>query len=250
MAFEEIADGWQTSIDYVAWTPKLKEKIETLFEIVPFAMEIKLLEDQNWNEIWEASFKEILIDDFCQIRAPFHPHREDVSYSIMIDPRMAFGTGHHETTRLVIRALRDLSVRDKMVVDFGAGTGILAILASLMGASQIRAIENDPVALDNLEENVQLNDATRIHCGLASNLNDFDSNSVDILLANITRDVLSAELSDIFRILKDNGVIVLSGFLHVDLEIMESAIKRINGRLTSVIEENSWIAITAKKIHK
>jgi ribosomal protein L11 methyltransferase len=205
------------------------------------------LEDRNWNALWEASFQEIMIDQFCQIRAPFHPVRLDVDHSITIDPRMAFGTGHHETTRLVIRKMKVLTIKGKSVLDFGAGTGILAILAHKMGADQVIALESDTTAFSILEENILANDASAIRCSLKDSLVSQGIHQFDIVLANITRNVLLDHLAQIFRVLKLGGIGILSGFLASDRVLMKDAIEQLNGEIQLAEEENDWMALTFLK---
>ena len=150
-------------------------------------------------------FKEILIDDFCQIRAPFHTPNDRVNHQVLIEPRMAFGTGHHETTRLVIRALRNQTISQKTICDFGSGTGILAILSHKMRASEVVAIEHDPVAYENLIDNIELNDSASIKTILADGLDSIAPLSIDNLLVNITKNVILNHLPSMEAVLAPNG---------------------------------------------
>ncbi len=246
-AFEEVPTGWQTSLPADEWTQSLRTELNELMDLVSFDIEVNLLPAKNWNAIWEAGFKEIVLGDFCQIRAPFHDRRLDVTHSIVIDPRMAFGTGHHETTRLVIRAMRQVNASGAHVLDFGAGTGILSILAQKMGASRIFAVECDPVAFDNLKENIAVNESNVIRCQLTENLLSFTSEAFDLVLANITRNVLVKHMPQIFRILKLDGIAIFSGFLQVDETIMCKSMIDAGGRVETSFSENGWLSIIAKK---
>ena len=215
--------------------------------MIPFAIEVEELPDKNWNAVWEAGFSEIVIGDFCQIHAPFHKERTDVTHSIIIDPRMAFGTGHHETTRLVIKALQRLNVKEWSVLDFGSGTGVLAILAEKMGASEVIAVERDPMAFENLMENINVNQATQIRCVLSEKLDQFADTQFDLILANITRNVLIDNMSDIFRVMRLNSFVILSGFLKDDVGLMMDAVKKVGGEVISEYSENDWRSIIVRK---
>ena len=246
-AFEETAYGLSTSISSSLWTEDLRYGLLELKNLIPFSFEIEQKEDENWNAIWEASFKEILIGNFCQIRASFHAVNQSVDYSITIEPRMAFGTGHHETTRLVIKALQRISIKGETVIDYGAGTGILAMLASKMGAAAISAVECDPIAFENLKENMRSNDTTHVECQLSDRIDSSSQSNVGLVLANITRNILLQNLRMIFQVLRPGGIAVLSGFLQGDRKSMEEAIYRFGGTVESVLTENNWLALICKK---
>ena len=246
-AFIETQDGFVTSIDPFFATEELSVYLSELFEYVPFMYQVTERPQRNWNALWEASFTEIIIDGFCQIRAPFHPVRDELPHQIQIDPRMAFGTGHHETTRLMIRAMQEINFEGKRVLDFGSGTGILAILASKLGASSISAIECDQVAALNLEENLALNKVSKIQIKVQSKVGLHDP--VDIVLANITRQVLLEHLSPLCMLLPINGDLVLSGFIEDDMEIMIAAMQAVQMESIKIWDENEWLAIHGRKIN-
>ncbi len=162
-AFEELDEGWSTGLAADAWNDQLECQLEELQARFPVLVGREHARSQNWNALWEASFAEVRVDGFCQIRAPFHPRRNDMPYEVIIRPQMAFGTGHHESTRLMIRLMKGLDLREKRVLDFGAGTGVLAILTEKMGAAEVVAIEKDGAAVENLQENLTLNNAQKVH---------------------------------------------------------------------------------------
>ena len=246
-AFEEVEDGLITGVDSEEVTDDFVEQLRSFQQIVAFDYVKQKMDDENWNAVWEATFREILIDDFCQIRAPFHPKRDDVSHTIMIEPRMAFGTGHHETTRLMIRAMRDLDICNLQVGDFGSGTGILAILALKLGAGGVKAIECDPVAFENLLENTILNHADAISCLLGDNLSSMEDEALDVLLVNITRNTLLHHLPEFARVLKVGGYLLLAGFLEHDMEVIVKRAHDYRFSLQNHYGENDWLSLTLIK---
>ncbi|MBK8506239.1 MAG: 50S ribosomal protein L11 methyltransferase [Saprospiraceae bacterium] len=230
--------------------PEYQEYIDSLQEVVPFICSIEQDEEKNWNALWEADFKEIVIDDFCIIRAPFHHPNSQFPFEIVIEPRMAFGTGHHETTRLMMRSMQMWSYSgksDAKVLDFGSGSGVLAILAGKMGAAEISAIENDEHAFVNLKENINYNDQPIISAHCKDHLREVDVASLDLVLANITRNVLQEHASDLARILAKNGALIVSGFLKKDHEVIVDTFNELGLISMSFLEENDWIAQTFQK---
>jgi len=246
-AFEETHDGFVTALKTGQVDDGLLAMLAEIKEHIPFEYHTQVLQYENWNAIWEASFKEILIDDFCQIRAPFHTPNDAVSYQIVIEPRMAFGTGHHETTRLVIRALRYQALQQKTICDFGSGTGILAILTSKMGASEVIAIEHDPVAYENLTDNIGLNDTASIQTILAGDLDSIAPLSIDTLLVNITKNVILKHLASMASVLGHSGHLITSGFLHKDKNTIAGAARALGLMLVSSFEENDWSCLHFRK---
>jgi Ribosomal protein L11 methylase len=178
---------------------------------------------QNWNAVWESNFEPVVVADQCYVRATFHPSKPTYPYEIIIDPKMAFGTGHHQTTSLVMCYMLEESFDGKEVLDMGCGTGILAILAAKMGASRIWAIDNDPVCIDSVLENRTLNHTPQIvaKCGTA----DLISNErFDVILANINRNILLDQLGRYAQALPEGGVLYMSGFYEGDdLEALKVA---------------------------
>lgn len=229
------------------WSAETLQHIESLKEQVPFLYSFEREEEKNWNEIWESEFREIRIGDFCMIRAPFHEPVTGCLHDIVIEPRMAFGTGHHETTRLMIRSMQILNRLGQKVIDFGTGSGILAILAAKMGATKVFAVENDEHAFVNLQENILYNNGKCIEAWCKGDLKDFSLGFFNLVLANITRNVLMEHAYDLARILDKDGFLIVSGFLAKDHAIIIDTF--VGQGLTEVgfIEENDWIAQTFQK---
>lgn len=239
-AFEETTDGLRTSLAHDLWSQGLENKMRALQSTYPFSVEAIVQEDQNWNEIWESSFSPISIGDFCTIRAPFHAPGS-TSYEVLIEPRMAFGTGHHETTRLMIQSMERFLDRVDNVCDFGAGSGVLGILAHKVGASAVMLLESDPQAFVNMEENVQLNDV-EAECVCVNNLSGLSMESYSMVLANITRNILLEHGEDLAKVLFPSGVLILSGFLSKDLGAICDHFEKLSLRPCLTMVENEWIA--------
>jgi ribosomal protein L11 methyltransferase len=206
--------------------------------------ERKEIAQQNWNAIWEASFDPIIIDDYCYIRAAFHaPAPTHFTHEIIITPKMSFGTGHHATTQLVINLMRTLDFANKSVFDFGTGTGILAILASKLGAHMVVANDVDDWCIENTNENCVQNNITNITATLDSIDALLPSLPFDIILANINRHILLAHMQHMYAMLKNNGNLILSGILKEDIDIIERAANAIGFHKIALLEKNNWVAI-------
>lgn len=187
-----------------------------------------LVKGQDWNAEWEKNyFKPIVVGDRCVIHSSFHSDVPKAAYDIVIDPKMAFGTGHHSTTSLIIERLLDIDLQGKSVIDMGTGTGILAILAAMRGASPVTAIEIDAFAYDNAVENARLNghsEVTLVH-GDASALASVAP--ADVFIANINRNIIIADLPAYAGALKPGGTMLLSGFYESDAPKVEAEARNL-----------------------
>lgn len=204
------------------------------------------LPEENWNNKWESDFHPIVIDDFVAVRANFHEPIKSVKHEIVITPKMSFGTGHHATTWMMMKAMEQIDFADKTVIDFGTGTGILAILAEKMGSKKIIALDYDEWCINNSEENKAANHCKYINLYLANDLAAFEP--VDILLANINRHILLEHLTSIAEHVKENGVLLLSGILVTDKEEMVAACQKLGFENVVFFEKNTWECIFLKKV--
>lgn len=206
---------------------------------------ISTIPGKNWNEVWEKQFEPIYIDNLCAVRASFHEQREGVKYDIVITPKMSFGTGHHETTYLMLKQLLQLEVKDKAVTDVGCGTGVLAILTKMMGATEVIAVDNDEWAYHNAIENTAANglDITVKYGGIETVRNQ----KSDLVLANINRNVLLEQMGLYAQHLNDKGSLLLSGFYTFDKELLLQEANKHGLRLIEEMENNDWALLHLKK---
>lgn len=204
-------------------------------------MEVKTIEQQNWNAEWEKNFDPIEVDGRCVVRAPFHEEKE-VDFDIVIEPKMSFGTGHHETTHQMIAQLLDMDVSGKRVLDMGCGTGILAILACMKGASSITGIDIDEWAYENTLENVRNNKCSQIIVkqGGAELLKNC---SYDVVLANINRNILLNDMEVYAKTMSSGSQIAFSGFYTSDINHIDEKARSLGMRLLRQSEKNNWVAL-------
>jgi len=201
----------------------------------------KLVPQQNWNSEWEKNFEPVLLDDFCVIRAAFHKPRADVQHDIVITPKMSFGTGHHATTYMMLQFMRTIDFHHKKVLDFGTGTGVLAILAEQMGADYVCAIDNDDWSIRNAEENFEINHCTNVRLQKADSI--LEENLYDIILANINKNVLLANMASIQQHLQVGGVVIMSGLLKGDETRITTEALRYQLGVIEQIARKDWISL-------
>ncbi|MBL4670527.1 MAG: 50S ribosomal protein L11 methyltransferase [Flavobacteriales bacterium] len=199
----------------------------------------KKIADQNWNAEWEKNFELINVEGECCIRAPFHNKIEGIKYDIIIDPKMSFGTGHHETTYLMIKRLLNLNLENKKVLDMGCGTGILAILAKMKGATYIEAIDIDEWAYNNTLENIRNNNCNEINV-FKGGVGKIQLTGFDVIIANINRNILLNDMSDYVKALSLNGILLLSGFFSSDREVLIEATSKLGLELVFTDSKNDW----------
>ena len=241
-SFTENENGVIAFIQEADWNESLLNDIQILeSDEVGFSYEVEEIEQVNWNQEWENNFDPIIVENEVSIRAPFHSN-PNLKYDIVIEPKMSFGTGHHETTYLMIKHLMALDLTGKKVLDMGCGTGILAIFAELMGAEQIDAIDIDAWCYENSIENIERNHCQniKVYEGDASMLK---GKAYDVIIANINRNILLNDIGVYAESLNANGELYLSGFYTQDIpQINEVAEK--NGLVLSVkYERNNWVGL-------
>ena len=241
--FEETPDSLN------AFIPADQFDVEALIGLIALfnlGYKSEVIQSQNWNALWESSFQPICIDDYCTIRAHFHAIEVTTPYDIIVTPKMSFGTGHHATTQLMILMMRNLDFKGATVLDFGTGTGVLAILAAMLGAEKITAIDNDEWPVANAKENIVSNNVSGIEV-LQGSLEDIPVESYDIILANINRHILLHYMADMFHRLKAGGQILMSGLLLEDKEIIQASAEARGFHLLDINERMNWIALRFSK---
>lgn len=205
-------------------------------------LEVELIPDKNWNEVWESNYPSVTIANRCYVRAPFHDPNPRVDYEIVIKPKMAFGTAHHETTAMMLEMILDGDFSNKNVLDMGCGSGVLAIMASMKGAQSVVAIDTDHWSYDNTMENTLNNNIGNVevqHGGAELLLNQ---GKFDIILANINKNILLRDMKYYTDSLVDGGFIYFSGYYANDLSDIESEASSFGLKLVDSLEKNMWIA--------
>ncbi len=195
----------------------------------------------NWNATWEQHFEPVVVNDFCAVRAHFHVPITNVRHELVITPKMSFGTGHHATTWMMIAYMATLDIENKQVLDFGTGTGILAILAEQCGASVVKAIDNDDWSIENAAENIAINHCSAITLEKADSLNR--EGHFDVILANINKNVLLGNMGAIRQHLRPGGVVIMSGLLSGDRQDIEAEAIKHALKIEDIMERQNWIAL-------
>ena len=222
-----------------------EEELNGIMQMEQFAnvklLKKELIPDQDWNATWEASYEPVIINEFCRIRAPFHKVEGSYKYDLIIEPKMSFGTAHHETTSQIIELMLQSDFTGLNLLDMGSGTGVLAILAKKLGSATIVAIDNDEWAYRNALDNIRLNDENDIivELGDATSLND---RQFDVILANINRNILLRDMKEYVKCLVDGGKIFFSGFYEEDLVLITKEAERLGLTYSNHVTKNNWTA--------
>jgi ribosomal protein L11 methyltransferase len=250
VGFESFVENDKGLIAYIQkenWNEALLEGIFILnsdeFSIAYTQHEVA---QTNWNAAWEENFEAIEVDNMVSIRAPFHEN-PNLKYAIVIEPKMSFGTGHHETTHMMVQHLLQLELENKKVLDMGCGTGILAIFAEMRGAKPTDAIDIDNWCYLNSIENVARNNCEHISVfeGDSTLLTD---KKYDVIIANINRNILLMDMEIYTNCLNEKGVLLLSGFYKEDIPMIDAAVSKYQLKLETTLERNNWVALKYNKL--
>ncbi|MBE7176546.1 MAG: 50S ribosomal protein L11 methyltransferase [Mucilaginibacter polytrichastri] len=243
-SFEDTETGFHAYIPTLIFHGEaVQETLNRLHDEYDAPFSVEFVEDENWNRVWESNFEPVHIGNDVLVRATFHPHEAGFTHEIVIDPKMAFGTGHHATTALMIRFLLEADVRDKRVLDMGSGTGILAILAAKLGAREIVAIDNDPVCVSSIRENCERNAQPGIQ-PIGGSSDAIPPRKFDHIIANINRNILLDHLPAYASAAAPGCHLFLSGFYEGDDTIMLIAeAERLGFQYQSVKIDQSWAAV-------
>lgn len=223
-------------------TEVVQDEVENLKSQFNFEYAVEQVAEQNWNAQWEANFKPVVVKDFCAVRASFHEPIPNVQYELVINPKMAFGTGHHETTFMVMDVMQGLDFVDRRVFDYGCGTGILAILASKLGATCIDAVDIENESYLNTIENAEINNVQNINT-FEGTIEVIQGSDYDVILANINRNVILATLSELKAKLAKAGKLIISGFLKEDEAILRQACAENKLIIETVLTKNNWLCM-------
>jgi ribosomal protein L11 methyltransferase len=245
--FMEHEDGLEGYIDSSLFKQEHIYPLLAKYNIGSNQIIVKTIAQQNWNAEWERNFEPVFIKDKVVVKAPFHNTVQNFPYVITIQPKTSFGTGHHQTTNLMIQLMLDTDFKQKNVFDFGSGTGILAIFASLLGSNQVQAIDIDNWAAENIIENMRLNNLQGIvfkQC----NLQLFEPNiDFDIILANINKNILLESFNRLNALLKQGGTLLISGFYVSDLQVLKKNAATFGLQLKNWLQMDDWCAARLEK---
>jgi ribosomal protein L11 methyltransferase len=249
-SFVEQEMGLEAYIPESDWSKDLLSQVYVLqHNSETIELDIKKIAQENWNQTWEDSFSPIIVDDSIQVRAGFHPEK-DFRYDIVITPKMSFGTGHHETTHMMLSHLLNMDLEGKNVLDMGCGTGILAIFSAMKGASSVDAIDIDTWCFENTEENAKTNTVDRVVNAFEGDASLLKDQKYDLIIANINRNILLSDIPVYAKCLSSEGELLLSGFYKEDFEQIKD--KCISNSLIleedDVLERNNWMGLKFKKI--
>lgn len=227
---------------------KLEDLMQHLLIDAEVDYEFNVLEDKDWNKEWEKNyFTPLIISDKCLVRSSFHEVERQFTYEIIIDPKMAFGTGHHQTTLLMLQEILQLDLKDKSVLDMGCGTAVLAILASKMGASPIVAIDIDEWAYENAKENTALNDITNVEVKLGD-ATVIGDDKFNFIFANINRNILLQDISTYAKTLEKRGVLMMSGFYLEDVPIIKLECEKNDLLFQKIEQKDNWTMMVSCKL--
>ena len=245
-SFVETKEEITAFVPKADWSVSFDQDVADILKRLGLQHKKELIPHQNWNEKWESNFEPITIPGKCLVRALFHPPQPEYPHEILIQPQMAFGTGHHATTYLVIDRMFSIDFSGKKVLDYGCGTGILAILASKLGAKSIDAIDNDPLSTENTAENLITNEIANVNC-LLGTIEKIEGKNYDIILANINRNVLLISCKPLFQQLSKNGILLVSGLLEQDEDIISTTYEKEGFSKQQVQRKSGWICIEFRK---
>lgn len=249
LTFESFNESEDCVMGYIPGESVYLSEIKEITTTLPFSVDIEneMIPDQNWNEVWEKNyFKPLLIGNRCLVRAPFHTEYEPAEFELVIEPKMAFGTGNHETTTLVAEQILKMDLEGKTVLDMGCGTGILGMLASLKGAKSVTAIDIDTWSFESTVENSRLNNIFNIEAKLGD-ASLLGSETYKIIFANIQKNVIIKDLPAYNSVLQSGGNIYLSGFYTQDMPDIKRKAESLGLIETGYQEKNNWVVYSFKK---
>lgn len=245
--FLEHEDGLEAYIDSSLYNQQTTEELLAKYQVGSNQISINNMPQQNWNALWESSFEPVFINNQVVIKAPFHQIEQTLPYTITIQPKTSFGTGHHQTTNLMVQLMLVLDFKNKAVFDYGSGTGILAIFAAQLGAASISAIDIDNWAAENTIENMRLNNITGI-AFTQSNLQQFEPTlAFDTILANINKNILLDSFERLSTMLKPGGQLLISGFYETDLAVLKEKAAQFGLPLKKWLVLEDWCAAMLQK---
>lgn len=245
--FVEVEDG------FMAYAPQsvdvdvaIQESV-LIGEEVKVSIEKKVIPYQNWNATWESNFNPVEVEDYATILAPFHEISSGKGMKVIIQPQMSFGTGHHQTTWMMTKAIFELNPLPKKVLDMGTGTGVLAIVAEKLGSEEILAVDIEDWSVENAIENCGRNNCSKIRCK-HGDIDVVDGEDYGLILANINKNILKSHLANYARLLTKNGVLLLSGFFVSDVDELRVLAEGLGMKLRRTLTKDEWAAMELIKL--
>jgi len=249
-SFVEIPDGLKAYVAESQYDPQYLAAVVQSFPL-PLKYQVAEMEDRDWNAEWERGHEAVLVQydgGSIWVRAPFHPHRTDVDYELVIEPKMSFGTAHHPTTYMMLSYVAELPVVRQRVLDMGCGTAVLAILAKMRGAAYVEGVDVDEWAYNNAIENAATNGVELdLRLGDASLLEDAGVEPFDVIIANINRNILLSDMHRYAAVLKSGGRLLLSGFYQSDEGVLIARANELGMTLQSKKSRDNWSALELGK---
>jgi len=249
LAFESFDETEDQVEGYVPGESFNMDEMNEIISALHFSVqtEHEMIPDQNWNEVWEKNyFKPLLIGGRCLVRAPFHTEYEPAEFELVIEPKMAFGTGNHETTTLMAEQILEMDLTGKTVLDMGCGTGILGMLASLKGAKSVTAIDIDTWSFESTVENAHLNNITNMEAKLGD-ASILGSETYQVIFANIHKNVIISDLPVYEKVLEPGGKLYLSGFYTQDMPDVKKRAESLGLQDKGFHEKNNWVVYSFAK---
>jgi len=247
-SFLETDKGFEAYVEQEKYDKEMLQVIKDKYTAqTPVVFYQDRIQKQNWNEEWEKNYEPIIVDDKCLIRADFHKIEKKYPYEVIITPKMSFGTGHHQTTYLMVKSQMKMDHQGKRVMDAGCGTAILSVMACKLGAKDVEAFDIDEWSVINGQENIEVNSTPQIHLQQGK-LEELSINGTfDIILANINKNVLLAEIKQYQGYLNPNGLLLLSGFYTHDIGDLLGEASKYNLQEVRRDERETWAALLLKK---
>jgi len=244
-SFEETNDGLKAFIpENQLDKSQVLELIHSKKYILKFS--ITEIEDVNWNEEWEKEYQPIMVENQCLIRAPFHLDDPGFIHQVIIKPQMSFGTGHHDTTYLMVKHILNENVYNRSILDMGCGTGVLAILAELKGANPVWAIDIDEWAFKNTISNCLLNGTENVSVKFGGK-EEIPDRSFNLIMANINKNILKADMETYVKHMEDDAILLISGFFEVDVDDLKEVVEQNGLKVKRVDVKNEWALIKCSK---